>query len=160
MAPDSAVTSLQQAWDYRAILWGGLITGGMDLTAAFLTSAARGVGAVRVLQYIASGVLGPGSFKLGPRSAALGVFFHFLIAFTACAAFYAVSRGLSFLTEQAIVSGMLYGLLVYAFMNLIVLPLSAVTRPRFSVVFLIVGLVVHMLCVGLPISLSIRWFAK
>jgi len=57
--------------------------------------------------------------------------------------------------------GLLYGFAVYLFMNSIVLPLSAFPHkiwPRFDVV--LIGLVVHMLCVGLPIALTVRRYSK
>jgi hypothetical protein len=69
----------------RAILWGGLMTGILDITAAFINSGLRGRSPQWVLQSIASGVLGSDSYKGGFRTAALGAAFHFLIAVVACA---------------------------------------------------------------------------
>lgn len=50
----------------QAILWGGLIAGALDITAACITSSLRGVTPVRVLQSVASGVLGAAAFKGEP----------------------------------------------------------------------------------------------
>jgi hypothetical protein len=145
---------------YRPILLAGSISGVLDITAAFLTAGMRGVTPLQVLQYIASGVLGPRAFNGGVPVAALGMGLHFLIAFGASAAYYAASRKLGFLTDQAIAWGLPYGIAVYLFMNLVVLPLSAVAKPRYTVASVITGLFIHMLCVGLPISMSIRWSSK
>jgi hypothetical protein len=49
---------------------------------------------------------------------------------------------------------------VYFFMNRIVVPLSAAAKRPFSLKFMIVGIVIHIFCVGLPISLSVRRFSK
>lgn len=57
----------------------------------------------------------------------------------------------------AVLCGLLYGIAVYAFMNVIVLPLSAVAfKPSHTPAALAQGLVIHMLCVGLPIALAVR----
>jgi hypothetical protein len=45
-------------------------------------------------------------------------------------------------------------------MNRIVVPLSAVAKRPFSLKLMIVGVVIHIFCVGFPISLSVRQFSK
>lgn len=145
----------------RAILSGGLLAGVLDLTAALLTTVWREQSPFRLLQTIASGLLGAASYEGGTRSAALGVALHFLIALAAAAVYYAASRKFLFLVRHAIVAGMLYGVAVYLFMYLVVLPLSAVTfKVSFRPALLAHGLLVHMLCVGLPIALAVRRYSK
>ena len=156
----STAVSVQNAMSYGPILAAGLLSGVLDLTAAFVTSGLRGASPIRVLQFIASGLLGTDSFKGGLGSASLGLVSHFLVAFGASAVFYAASRKLDLMTEQAIVSGILYGVAVYLFMDLVVVPLSAVSRPKVPFASIVIGLAVHIICVGLPISLTIRWYSK
>ncbi len=140
-----------------AIFAGGSIAGAIDITYAIVFSGSRGVPAVRVLQSVASGLLGSAAYRGGDRTAALGLSLHFLIAFTAAAIFYAASRRLRFLTAQAVVSGILYGIAIYAFMNLVVIPLSAFPQKvRFPPLVLATGLFVHMIGIGLPIALATR----
>jgi uncharacterized membrane protein YagU involved in acid resistance len=113
-----------------------------------------------MLQSIASGVLGLDSYNGGLKTAALGLVLHFVIATGAAAVFYAASRKLSFLVRQAIISGLLYGIVVYFFMQLVVLPLSAFPhKVAFTLSSLLIGLGVHMFCVGLPISLTVRRYS-
>ena len=145
---------------YRVILSAGLLCGVLDITAAFISSGLRGASPTRVLQFIGAGWLGPDSFNGGLTSASLGLISHFLIALSASAVFYAASRKLNFLIEQAVISGILYGIAVYWFMNRIVVPLSAAPKLKFSVSSMVTGLIIHMICVGLPISLTIRWYSK
>lgn len=101
------------------------------------------------------------SFRGGLATAALGAFFHFLIATTASAVFYLASRKLKFLVKHAISSGLLYGVAVYIFMYYIVLPISAyhvkVAFPPMAQ--LIRDVAVHMFLVGLPISLMVRTYS-
>ena len=110
---------------------------------------------------IASGVLGADAFRGGFATAALGIFLHFVIATTAAALFYAASRRWTFLTHHAVVSGLAYGVPVYLFMNQVVLPLSRisfkVSRAPSSIA---IGLLIIMSCVGLPIALVVRRYAR
>jgi hypothetical protein len=142
----------------RAILFAGLCAGILDINAAFVFSALRGVGPVRVLRFIASGLLGPAASQGGAATAALGLVLHFVIALGAAAVYYAASRSLTFLARHPVPAGLLYGIAVYFFMNLVVLPLSAVAKRPF--VPSPAMIVIHMLCVGLPIALVVRHLAR
>jgi len=141
-----------------AIGWGGLVAGTLDICSAFVIWGLRGAPPTRVLQAVASGLLGRASFEGGARTATLGLGLHFLIAFFAAAVFYLASRRLSFLTRRPIVTGLVYGVVVHAVMNCIVLPLSAAS-PRHSVASVVIQIIIHMLFVGLPISLATRRFS-
>lgn len=134
----------------------GLLCGVMDITSAFVNWGRKGILPSRILQGIASGALGPKSFEGGWRTAALGLGFHFLIAFTAATVFYFASRKLRFMTNKPFLVGILYGLAVYGFMYWIVIPLSAVQRGPFSLSGTLTAIIVHILCIGLPISLVVR----
>ena len=142
-----------------AIFWGGFICGVLDITAAFVVYGFFGARPIRLLQGIAAGLLGPKSFEGGLTTAALGLVCHFIVAFSAAMAFVLASRQLRFLLDHTLLSGVLYGPVVYFFMNRVVVPLSAV-RPRpFSFKMMLIGLAIHVFCVGLPISLATRRWA-
>jgi hypothetical protein len=98
---------------YRAIGWAGLLEGCLDITVALVEARFEGKSPVYLFQAIAGGLLGMSSFQGGLATAALGAFFHFLIATTTAAAFYFASRKLKFLVKHAIPSGLLYGVAVY-----------------------------------------------
>jgi hypothetical protein len=142
-----------------ALLWAGSACGILDITAAFLVYGYFGAKPIRILQGIASGLLGPKAFAGGLATAFLGLFCHFLIAFGAAAVFLVASRFFRFLIEYAAISGVLYGIAVYLFMNRIVLPLSAAAPQPFSTRGMIISVVIHIFCVGLPISLIVRRFS-
>ena len=146
---------------YQAIIAGGLLAGVLDLTAALINSSLQGRRPIGVLQAIASGLLGADSFKGGFATAVLGVVLHFIIATGATAVYYAASRKLTFLVKQILVCGPAYGVAVYFFMNEIVLPLSAIPfKISYTLPGLITGLMIHMLCVGLPIAFAVRRFSQ
>jgi len=146
---------------YRAIGYAGLLAGTLDITAAAVEFGLKGKSPVDLFQGIAGGLLGMSSFQGGLPTAALGVFFHYLISTTASAVFYVASRKLKALVRRPISSGLLYGVTVYIFMYYMVLPVSAyhtrIALPRMPQ--LIRDVAVHMFMVGLPISLVVRKYA-
>ena len=141
----------------KAVILGGVVAGAFDITYAFIFYGMRGIPATRILQSVASGLLGQASYSGGFASAALGLLLHFLIAIAAAATFYAVSRRFTWLIQHAFVSGAIFGLCVYVVMNFVVVPLSAFPHKlAFPPIVLVTGLFVHMFLVGVPIALFIR----
>ena len=144
----------------KAILWGGLVAGVLDAMDGVVAYGFKGLNPIQVLQYIASGLLGPSSFQGGFGTAALGTVFHFFIAFVAAAAYVLASRRVPIPKSSAILFGLLYGVAVYFFMNYAVLPLSAVGPSSFSLGLFLNGVIGHAILVGLPIALYARRTAR
>jgi uncharacterized membrane protein YagU involved in acid resistance len=140
----------------RAIVHGGVAAGVLDILAAVGLEGRRGTPPGRVLQYIASGVLGRDAFQGGAATAAVGLLLHFVIAFGAAAVYVAASRRLPVLVRQAVAGGLAYGVIVYLVMSQFIVPLSRVVRPAGAAVWNPTMIVVHMLCVGLPIAIAAR----
>ena len=161
LGAEPAESSLRQPGAFRVILVGGLIAGVLDITSAFINSALHhGRGPIALLQGIASALIGPDSLNGGIPTAALGLAIHFLIATVACAVFYAASRKIKFMVQQAIVSGVLYGVAVYLFMYHVVLPLAFSRRVPYTLTQIVTAVIIHMVCVGLPISLTVRRYSQ
>ncbi len=150
-----------QSRAFPAILVGGLIAGALDITYACTFSyLMRRTSPVRILQSVASGAVGARAFAGGIKMAVLGGAFHFFIAIAAAAVYYLASRQLRFLITQAIICGVLYGVCVYLVMNLVVLPLSAISfRMSYPWPSLVGGLLIHMLGIGLPIAMAVRRYS-
>ena len=143
----------------RAWLVTGSLAGAADLAAACLHAGAHGASPVRVAHSIASGLLGQAAFEGGLATAALGVVLHFVIALGATGTYLLASRRLSWLTQRPLAMGPLFGLAVYWFMQLVVLPLSAVTLRPPSLSTRLIGMGIHVACVGLPIALGVARLA-
>ena len=155
MIGDSAPLLMRKGNALLAIAVGGLIAGALDLTQACILFGWD------IPLAIAGGLLGRQAFHGGVGTYILGVFLHFFIACSAAAVYYAASRRLGFLKEHPLVCGLFFGAAVEEVMSLIVLPLSALhARGPYKLHDLILGLLVHMVVVGLPISYSVRRFAK
>ena len=154
MSGDSA-PALRGNQALLAIAVGGLVAGALDLTQACILFGWD------IPLAIAGGLLGPKAFHGGAGTYVLGVVLHFFIACSAATVYYGASRRLGFLKEHPLVCGLFFGAAVEEVMNLVVLPLSALhARGPYSLHDLILGLLVHMVVVGLPISFSVRRFAK
>jgi hypothetical protein len=145
---------------FPAIFWAGFTCGVMDITAAFVTWWPKGILPSRILKGIASGLLGPDAYNGGWPTAALGLAFHFFIAFSAATVFYIASRKLQFMMLRPVLSGVLYGVAVYFVMYWIVMPLSRYHIRPFSLTNTIIAIITHMVCVGLPISLIISYYSR
>lgn len=138
-----------------AITVGGLIAGVLDLTQACILFGRD------VPLAIAAGLLGRGALHGGVATYVLGVLLHFFIVFSAATVYYVASRRLEFLKQHPLVCGLFFGIAVELVMSYVVLPLSALReRGPYELHDVLLGLLVHMFVIGLPISFSVRRFAK
>jgi len=147
------------------ILVAGLVAGFFDITYACLFFGLRNhVSPIRIFQSVARGALGMSAFQGGLKAAMLGLFFHFLIAFIAAAIYFFASRVIPFMVDQAVISGLLYGLCVYLVMYGLVMRYSAIhsqTLPwQYPWAVLIPNILIHMLGIGLPIALIVKKFSR
>ena len=140
----------------EAILWGGTIAGILDISDAIIVSSFYGVAPSRVLQSVASGLLGRASFSGGMSTAALGLGLHFFIAFSAAAVFVLASLKLPLLRRRPLLSGAIYGVIVWLVMRQIVIPLSLATQGRLTLIGVSNALFAHIFCVGIPIALAAK----
>jgi hypothetical protein len=148
-------SSIRPAWHF--ILLAALVAATIDLAYALGWTLAHGGSAQKLLQAIASGWLGRASFDDGAASAALGVASHYGIILVATVLYFGASRHLAVLREHPVISGMLYGLAIFAVMNFVVVPLSAVPfRLHYRLWATAGDLASHLFGVGLPISLITR----
>jgi hypothetical protein len=140
----------------RAILYATLVVGVLDAADGVVVRGLQGQNPIQVLQYIASSLLGTRSFSGGLASAGLGLVVHFAIALVVAMIYILASRRVAVLRTQWVLLGLLYGAAVWAVMNLVVLPLTAVAHGPIPTAALINGIIGHALFVGLPSS----FFAK
>ena len=138
----------------RAILVGGAIGGALDLLFAVTLAGVYGVGPGRVFQTIASGLLGQAAFDGGAGVQALGVACHFALSWIWAVLFALAAMRLPMLVRRPVMSGIAFGIVVFACMRLLVLPLSAYPHPvSFKPLSSALDLASHMLLFGVPIAL-------
>lgn len=142
----------------KALIFSALTAGVLDIAYAILFSYFRsGTPPARLLQSVASGALGREAYAGGATTAALGLGFHFLIAFIITAIFFAAAARIPALTSRPLLTGALYGVGVYLVMNFVVIPLSKIgPRPLPAAVVVVTGVLVHMFLIGVPIASGAR----
>ncbi len=142
----------------QAVLYGTLAVGTLDaLDAVVFFGLRSGAQPVRIFQGIASGLLGPGARQGGLGTAAVGLVLHYFIAFGIVLTYALASRRIHALTRHPVICGLVYGLAVYAVMNLVVIPLSKIGGPTMPAAPVLAnGLLIHMFGVGLPTALFAR----
>jgi uncharacterized membrane protein YagU involved in acid resistance len=153
-----AVSSFAHPRPFPGIVVGGLVAGVLDLLYAVAVYSPGQP--ILVPQTIASGILGMKSYGEGTKTAALGVVLHFIIALCAATIYYLASRKLTFMVRRAVLRGLTYGALVYLFMHIVVLPLSAVPKDDTPFIYVACEFVAHWFCVGLPIALSVSHYSR
>jgi hypothetical protein len=141
---------------FDTIVLGGLVAGALDILDVFILTWANDGSAVRVLQFIASGVLGSGALRGGWTTAGVGLVLHFVIAVGAATVFLGISRLAPTVLSHPVGAGVAFGLGVFLVMNLVVLPIAGFPGGLPSGWRLVNGLLIHAFGVGLPIA----WFAS
>lgn len=141
----------------RAALLGGVVAGTLDAADGVVAYYLHdGLNPIQVLQFIASGAFGDSAFKGGLLTAGAGMLFHYIIAIVAAGVFVLGASRMRVLARAWVVSGLAYGVWVWAFMNFLVLPMSKVAPAPFSLAMTVNGVVGHAVFVGLPIALFAR----
>jgi hypothetical protein len=139
-----------------SVLLGGVALGTLDGTfASTWWAIAVGASPVRIFQGVAAGLLGKASYDGGLATAALGLGLHYVIATTMVLAYVLVSRKVDVLVRHPLAFGPLYGLVLYACMEYVVLPLSARGPSKFDLAWVVASVVMHMIF-GTICALSAR----
>lgn len=138
-----------------AVLVGGFVAGAIDISYAIIASSAK-ASPGRVLQSVASGLLGPPAFEGGVLTAALGLVLHFLMTAVMALIFIALARSSAIVRTNFIIFGLAYGCCIYFIMRWVVVPLSRFPGDLRSI--RPVELAIHAVGVGLVISLAAQFF--
>lgn len=139
-----------------ALLRGGAIVGTLDILKPIVTNIINGRPPLRVFQAVASGALGRSSFDGGWATILLGAGFHYFIAFAVVVFYALVIRRIEPIARNPLISGPIYGIGVYCFMQFVVFPLSAIGSVPHPLSTLVDGILTHIFLVGLPTALLFR----
>lgn len=113
-----------------------------------------------IFQYIASALVGRAAFTGGFVTALLGTLLHFGISFVVAAVFILASTKLAFLRRGAILFGLLYGIAVFAVMNILIVPQTLAPKLTVTLPLALNTLLATILCIGLPCGLVVWRMAK
>lgn len=145
-----------------SIIIAGLLAGILDMAAAFLNyMIATGKNPAGVLKYIASGVFGKAAFRGNETMAVWGFVFHMGIALSFAFLFFLLCLKLTWVYKNKWLAGVIYGIVVWAIMNLLVVPLSNAPHIPFNAAKSLLAVVILIVCIGLPVSFIVgNYFRK
>src|SRR4051812_13442704 len=106
---------------FSKIIKAGVIVGTFDILAAFIYYFIKTRGnPLHVLKFIASGIFGKQAFSGGPLVMLSGLILHYMIAFSFTVFFFWLLRKIKMFSNHKVLSGIIYGLFIWAVMNLVV----------------------------------------
>ena len=135
--------------DWIAVVVAGFVAGTLDIGAAALINL---VNPVRILHFIAGGLLGRQALAGGAPVALLGLVLQWAMSLIIAAVYVIASRQLPAMRRFWAVGGFCYGVAIFFVMNYVVVPLSAWAKwPHFTVENF-VGNMLAMLLFGLIVA--------
>ncbi|HEY2727278.1 MAG TPA: hypothetical protein VGI61_08905, partial [Parafilimonas sp.] len=146
----------------RTILLSGFVAGTLDILAAFFVYSVlmKVVTPVQILQGIATTAIGKATIQNETLMVITGLLIHYVIAYCFAIGYFLFYPRINFLHRNAIISGLLYGVIVWAIMNLIVVPLANSHFPTIILNAFLRAIIILMICIGLPISIITAKYYK
>jgi hypothetical protein len=143
---------------YKRLLITVLIAGTLDILSAYTNIFIQtGHLTRRMFQYIAGGALGlKNALNGGVPVILLGIFFHYFIVFSFTLFFFYLYRKNRVFGLNKFLAALLYGIFIWAVMNLVVLPLTALPPGTITLRNALLGASILAVMIGLPVSLSAR----
>jgi len=136
------------------ILWVGFLVGLLDLTSAFIQTKimfpARSP--FGVLRYIASAVFGKERANSDDSMYFFGALFHFIIAYSFTTVFFLVYPHTRLLSKNRLLTGLFYGLIIWAIMNLIIVPQTKIGSRPFVLKNASIAAGILIIAIGIPLS--------
>ncbi|HVG11411.1 MAG TPA: hypothetical protein VM843_00345 [Flavisolibacter sp.] len=147
---------------FKAILGASLIGGTLDLLGAFAIYGRimDDIPPARLLQSLASVLIGGAAFKGGEITASMGLALHYLLVFGFAVLYFIWFPFIPFFRRQKIGGGLLYGLFIWIVTSTSSLPIShsvVVFLPSQGFTWHFVSV---QLLLGLPLTIVIRAFYR
>ena len=137
----------------KSALIAGLITGTLDISAAFIQYFIQtGKSPVVILPFIASGVFGKEAFTGESIMIFWGLIFHFITAIIFAIFFFWLSRIFPSILKNKLLTGVLYGFFIWSVMQFIVLPLSNAPRSHLHFTGAVIAILILIVCIGIPLA--------
>jgi hypothetical protein len=153
----SVLKEIQKDGAYKTIIIAWLVAGTLDISAALLLYYLRtGNNPSRVLQYITSAIIDKTSYTGGTAVNIAGLLLHYIIALLFVTLLFVIYPALRRLFDNRVCWAALYGLFIWAVMNLLVLPLTLLPVQPIQPLKTMESVLVLVLAIGLPATLIIH----
>ena len=128
-----------------------LISGTLDILFAMILTVFFGREIANMLRYVGSGPF-PDAMDMGAGGAILGLLVHFTLMAIMASILMLFVRQRPQLADKPVLLGIVYGLVTYAVMNLVVVPLRFDAPLPPSGLSIATQLFAHIVLVGLPMA--------
>jgi hypothetical protein len=136
----------------RGIFTAIAVSGTLDILSAFVFGGMKGVGPDKILRYVASGPFGDSMRDGGLAAAAVGLAVHYALMAVMVSLFFLIASRVEIVRRQWLLSGPLYGIVIYLVMYWIVVPARFGSVPKTDLWSVGNALFSHIVCVGLPMA--------
>lgn len=128
----------------------GIVAGIIIEAYLLLTTVVPAHGSVvQTWQWIASAAIGQVAYS-SPSYAALGLLFHFCVSIGWAGGYAYLAQQQTFMNQRWLISGLIYGLVVYIFMDIVLLGVRMFAPP--PPLGLLNVLIAHMVFFGVPLA--------
>jgi uncharacterized membrane protein YagU involved in acid resistance len=146
-------TSVRLNWG-RVIMQGvcaGIVAGAVLDVYLYLTAIVPAHGSIIAMwQWVASAAIGPVALT-NPSYAWLGFVVHFIVSIAWAGGYASFAQTQNFVNTRWLISGLMYGLIVYVFMQILLLGAHAFVWPPTPAAF-VNQILAHMLFFGVPVA--------
>ena len=144
---------------WKPIFLATALCGTLDIVFAAILTLMRGREIPNMLRFVASGPF-PAASEMGASGAVLGLAVHFALMAIMVAWFVIAARNVPALTDKPWLAGLIYGLITWAVMNLIVVPLRFPAAWPPKPMAIATQLFAHIVLVGLPTAYITRRYVR
>lgn len=141
------------------ILVATLVCGALDILLAVILTLLRGKDPAAMLRFVASGPF-PQATEWGAAGSVAGLAVHFALMAVMVGAFVLAARSWPQLLDNPLLWGLVYGLITYAVMNLIVVPLRFPAAWPPATLSIATQLFAHIVLVGWPTAFITRRYLR
>jgi hypothetical protein len=148
----------------RASIWkpiavATLVCGTLDILFAIILTLWRGKEPAAMLRVVASGPFPPAT-SWGAGGSVLGLLVHYTLMAIMVAVFVVAARSRAHLVDMPLRAALAYGIVTYAVMNLVVVPLRFPAAWPPSKLSIGTQLFAHIVLLGIPSALITRRFYR
>ena len=140
---------------WKPIIFATLLCGTLDILFAMILTLWRRKQIDGMLRFVASGPF-PSATDMGAAGSALGLAVHFTLMAIMVTVFVISARALPWLLDRPWLSGLIYGLVTYAILDLVVVPMRFPAAWPPSTLSITTQLFAHIVLVGLPTAYIAR----
>jgi hypothetical protein len=144
---------------WKPIIVATLVCGTLDILLAVILTLMRGREPTAMLRFVASGPF-PQATDWGAEGSVLGLAVHYTLMAIMVAAFVLAARQGPSLLDHPLLWGIAYGVITYAIMNLLVVPLRFPAAWPPKPLGIATQLFAHIVLVGLPTAYIARRYLR